>query len=113
METSREDPGHGALMPQGPALGSRLGLASLLALAAVGGLMAWGSDYLLLRGLPLDDAWIHAVYGRELARSGSLAYNPGEPMTGETAPLWAVVVAVAHLVASRPETVLLVIKGFG
>ena len=100
-------------MPQGPALAKRLGLALVLVLLPVGILAAWGLDYLLDRGFPLDDAWIHAVYGRELARSGSLAYNPGEPTTGETAPLWAVFVAVAHLVASRPEAVLLVIKGIG
>jgi len=100
-------------MPQGPALARRLGLALVLVLLSVGLLAAWGSDYLLHRGLPLDDAWIHAVYGRELLRSGSLAYNPGEPATGETAPLWAVFVAAAHLVASRPETVLLGIKGIG
>ena len=45
--------------------------------------------YLLQQGFPLDDAWIHAVYAREVARNGTLAYNPGVPATGETAPLWA------------------------
>ncbi len=57
-------------------------------------------DYLLHQGFPLDDAWIHAVYAREFARSGSLAYNPGIPATGETSPLWAVMSAVVHRFSS-------------
>jgi hypothetical protein len=59
-------------------------------------------DYLTQQGFPLDDAWIHAVYGRELARSGMLAYNPHTPATGSTAPLWSAIVAVPHLVTSGP-----------
>ncbi len=52
--------------------------------------------YLFRQGFPLDDAWIHAVYAREFARSATLAYNPGVPATGETSPLWAVVLAIPH-----------------
>ena len=48
-------------------------------------------------GFPLDDAWIHMVYGRSLASEGLLAYNPGVPSSGCTAPLWAVCVGLAHL----------------
>jgi hypothetical protein len=63
-------------------------------------------SYLLHQGFPLDDAWIHAVYARELARSGLLAYNPGVPATGETSPLWALLLSILHkLVASGPSVV--------
>jgi hypothetical protein len=48
-------------------------------------------------GFPLDDAWIHMVYGRSLAEHGMLAYNAGTPATGSTSPLWAGLVGVAHL----------------
>jgi hypothetical protein len=46
-----------------------------------------------LRAFPLDDAYMHLVYARGLAEEGTLAYNPGEPQTGATSPLWAVVLA--------------------
>jgi hypothetical protein len=80
------------------------------------GLLAlfWSApDYLMARGYPLDDAWIHAVYGRSLAREGQLAYNPGVPATGATSPLWSVVVAAAHLGWSRPEQVVATVKLIG
>ena len=33
-------------------------------------------------GLPLDDAWIHLVYGRAVLTSGLPEYNPGQLETG-------------------------------
>lgn len=50
-------------------------------------------------GFPLDDAWIHMVYARSLAHSGLPCYNDGQPETGFTSPLWALVAAAAHGVA--------------
>lgn len=84
--------------------------------AAALGLLAllwWAPDYLIGRGFPLDDAWIHAVYGRSLAREGMLAYNPGVPATGATSPLWSVLVAGAHLLWSRPDQVVATVKLVG
>jgi hypothetical protein len=78
----------------------------LAALAGLAGLVIWAPDYLTAQGFPLDDAWIHAVYGREAARSGMLAYNPGVAATGSTAPLWSAVVAVPHLLAGGADVVL-------
>jgi hypothetical protein len=78
--------------------------------AAVCGLAALhiaAPTYLFSQGFPLDDAWIHSVYARELARSGALAYNPGVPATGETSPLWAIVLAVPHAIAGASMAVLL------
>lgn len=77
-------------------------MAVLAAAAAVGGLaLAWFAgqpDHATALGFRLDDAWIHMVYGREVARSGILAYNPGVPGTGATSPLWALCLALVHLV---------------
>ena len=97
----------------------RLRLAVLLVVAAgiagLVGVLVLAPDYLLLRGFPLDDAWIHAVYARSLAHSGTFSYNPGIPATGATSPLWTVVLAVPQLLTSDVTTVVLLTKllGFG
>ena len=92
-------------------------LASVLViLAGIAGLAAvliLAPDYLLSLGFPLDDAWIHAVYARSLARSGTFAYNPGIPATGATSPLWTVVLAVPQLLASDAPTFVLYAKLLG
>jgi hypothetical protein len=69
--------------------------------------------YLRHQGFPLDDAWIHAVYAREFARSGMLAYNPGIPATGETAPLWAIGLAAVHRAAPDVTAMVAATKAVG
>lgn len=88
----------------------------LVAVAGLAGLAtAWAlaPEYLVSRGFPLDDAWIHAVYGRSLARSGMLAFNPGVPATGATSPLWALILAAPHGVTSHVPAVVLGVKLLG
>lgn len=70
-------------------------------------------DYWTARGFPLDDAWIHMVYGRSLATSFALDYNPGIPATGATSIAWAVVVAFPHLVSSDVSTIVFLVKVLG
>jgi hypothetical protein len=102
-----------AAVPAGSPWRARLGVTAAAALAALG-LLAWlAPGYLTRRGFPLDDAWIHAVYGRELARSGMLAYNPGVPATGATSPLWAGLLALVHLCLASPGGVVLATKLLG
>ncbi|NIN65107.1 MAG: hypothetical protein GTO63_10470 [Anaerolineae bacterium] len=48
-------------------------------------------------GFPLDDAWIHQTYARNLALHHQLAYNPGQPSVGSTSPLWSVLVTPAYV----------------
>jgi hypothetical protein len=43
----------------------------------------------------LDDAWIHLQFARNLAEGHGFAYNPGEPISGSTAPLWTLLLAGA------------------
>ena len=85
--------------------------AVLLAAVLVFQLVAPG--YLTRQGFPLDDAWIHAVYARELARTGMLAFNPGIPASGETSPLWAIVLAPLHAVTSQTATTVVLTKTAG
>lgn len=47
-------------------------------------------------GFPLDDAWIHQTYARNLIRSGRWEFVPGVVSTGSTAPLWTLLVAVGY-----------------
>jgi len=41
-------------------------------------------------GFPLDDAWIHQTYARNLALRGEFSFIPGVPSAGSTAPLWTI-----------------------
>jgi hypothetical protein len=56
-------------------------------------------------GFPVDDAWIHMVYGRGLLADGLLAYNPGVPSTGCTSPLWAIGLALCHALFGGAESI--------
>ena len=49
-------------------------------------------------GVPLDDAWIHFQFARNLAGGGGFAFNPAEPTAGSTAPLWTLLLAAAYAV---------------
>ncbi len=74
-------------------------------------LLAGGAD--ARGGLPLDDAWIHQVYGRAVAAGGMLAFNDGVPSTGATSPLWAYLLGGIHLLASGSGAVLAWTRGLG
>lgn len=74
---------------------------------------AWlGGEPGPLPGFPLDDAWIHMVYGRQLTRDGFLAYNPGVPATGATSPLWALCVGALHGLLGSGEPGRLVLANY-
>ena len=63
-----------------------LALLFSLHLASAGWLLADrspGTDA-ALSGLPLDDAWIHRVYSRGIARHGTPQYNDGAVENGFT-----------------------------
>lgn len=64
-------------------------------LGAGGYLLIGGSQYPL--SFPLDDAWIHQTYARNLATTGQLAYRPGEPSAGSTSPAWSFLLSVGYL----------------
>ena len=48
-------------------------------------------------GFPLDDAWIHQTYARNLAALGQFAFVSGQPSAGSTSPLWTVLLAFGYL----------------
>jgi hypothetical protein len=63
-----------------------------LSVAAYVGLSATGGSI----GFPLDDAWIHQTYARNLAESGQLAFVAGQPSAGSTSPLWTLLIAAGY-----------------
>jgi hypothetical protein len=73
----------------------------VLALVIVGTLSA--CSYLLLSkrlfglGFPLDDAWIHQTYARNLISTGQWAFTSGEPSGGSTAPLWTLMLTPGYI----------------
>ena len=48
-------------------------------------------------GAPLDDAWIHFQFARNLSQGHGFSYNPGQPTPGSTAPLWTIILAASAL----------------
>ncbi len=44
-------------------------------------------------GVPLDDAWIHFQFARNLSQGHGFSYVPGIPTAGSTAPLWTLLLA--------------------
>lgn len=52
-------------------------------------------------GVPLDDAWIHFQFARNLARGDGFSFNPGQPTAGSTAPLWTFLLAGVYLIGGR------------
>ncbi|MDD5467283.1 MAG: hypothetical protein PHS96_05720 [Anaerolineales bacterium] len=53
-------------------------------------------------GFPLDDAWIHQTYARNLVQRGEWAFAPGEVSAGSTAPLWSLLLSLGYLLGLGP-----------
>ena len=53
-------------------------------------------------GFPLDDAWIHQTYARNLSAVGEWSFIPGEPSGGSTGPLWGALLSIGHLFGLGP-----------
>ena len=78
--------------------GSRWVPLAAVILASAAGLAvcltgSWAAGHV---GFPLDDAWIHQTYARNLVAYGQWAFVPGRPSSGSTAPLWTLLLAVGY-----------------
>jgi hypothetical protein len=49
-------------------------------------------------GFPLDDAWIHQVFARNLITGHGFAFHPDHPISAVTAPLWTLLLAPFWLI---------------
>lgn len=53
-------------------------------------------------GFPLDDAWIHLTYARNLADHGEWAFRLGQRSAGSTSPLWTFLLSIGFLIDLAP-----------
>lgn len=67
----------------------------LLAAVALGAYLVT-SQLVLGIGFPLDDAWIHQTYARNLGANGVWAFLPGQPSAGSTAPAWTILLSIGY-----------------
>ena len=74
---------------------------AVVALAAIG-FYLFVSASIFRIGFPLDDAWIHLTYARNLAEHGEWAFRLGERSAGSTAPLWTVLLSMGYLFGLAP-----------
>lgn len=70
------------------------GLSALAVLLAVYQSSAFIQAHAL--GFPLDDAWIHAQFARNLASGLGFTYTAGQWVSGSTAPAWTLLVAAGY-----------------
>jgi hypothetical protein len=71
-------------------------LPLLAALIAVGYFLQREWAIAGLWGFSLDDSWIHAVFARNLASENGYSFNPGEPVSGSTGPLYSFLLSLVY-----------------
>lgn len=77
----------------------------LASLCVVSSALYLGFSYVQLGKLsfPLDDAWIHQTFARNLALHGEFAFVPGQISAGSTSPLWTILLTPGFLWPFGPE----------
>lgn len=85
---------------------SKPGNAWVWGLAAAAGIAVMGYLAVCTRteaiGFPLDDAWIHQTYARNLATRFEFSFIPGQPSAGSTAPLWTLLLSIGYFFTRSP-----------
>jgi hypothetical protein len=79
----------------------RLAAIILASISAIGFLLISAEKYGL--GFPLDDAWIHQTYARNIVELGEWSYVPGVPSGGSTSPLWTIGLAFGNVLRIDPK----------
>ena len=78
--------------------------------AAVALFLGWEQKVAGRWGFPLDDTWIHMQFARNLFAGQGFAFNPGEPISASSAPLWTVTLSLLYFL---PWDVVLSAKALG
>ncbi len=83
--------------PRALLVGAWLATVLVIGVAAGSWWQEWQATGATL-GFPLDDAWIHMAFGRNLAWGLGFAAQPGEPSTASTSLLWSLWVGLLHAI---------------
>jgi hypothetical protein len=83
-------------------------LAAALLLPLYYEVLAWRAAGTL--GFPLDDAWIHAQFARNLATGHGFTYTGSRWVAGSTSPAWTILLALGYVVT---RSALIAGKGLG
>lgn len=51
-------------------------------------------------GVPLDDVYIHCRYAHNLLSGGGFGFQPNEPLSADTSPLWVLLLALSGLITT-------------
>ncbi len=78
----------------------RIGIP-IIAILAVGGYLIFSLNGYGL-GYPLDDAWIHLTYARNIVSFGQWMFLPGLVSGGSTSPLWTILLTPAFFLRLAP-----------
>lgn len=81
----------------------RLAAMSVIGAALAAGLFLVVSARTYGIGFPLDDAWIHQTYARNVADLHEWSFVPGQPSAGSTSPLWTLAMAVGRWLRLDPR----------
>ena len=73
----------------------------VITVMSVGAYLVFSGFYQSI-GFPLDDAWIHQTFARNLALRGEWSFLPGKPSGGSTSPLWSALLAFGFLIKLAP-----------
>jgi hypothetical protein len=79
-----------------------IAVCGLVAALGLGGYL-FASAWTAGLGFPLDDAWIHQAYARNLGLRAEFAFLPGRPSAGSTSPVWAALLAVGYALRLEPH----------
>ncbi len=79
----------------------RILYAVVLAFLVLGGYLV-ASQLVNGIGFPLDDAWIHQTYARNLAIYKEWSFIQGQPSAGSTAPLWSMLLSISYFIRLNP-----------
>ncbi len=70
-------------------------LLGLLALLSCAGFL-FASQCVVGLGFPLDDAWIHQTFARNLASGQGWSFQSGQPSGGSTGPAWGLLLSLVY-----------------
>jgi arabinofuranosyltransferase len=67
-------------------------------------------NFISFLGAPLDDVYIHCRYAQNLLAGRGFAFNPNIPLTGDTSPLWVLLIAFGGLLTHDLLTVAILLS---